>query len=542
MATLMLRFPAGRYHATPSGHHVNEGLIEWPPSPWRILRALLSVGYTKLGWDAGMEEPWRSSPPDAARSLFMKLAAALPTYSLPAVTGAHSRHWMPVGKLKGAREDTTLVFDTWAQLAGGELAVKWDVELDDGELTLLGQLADHLGYLGRSESWVTARLLDPRELQEQREIVFDCVAETAVSPGPAWEQVGLLAPLTAPAYDMWREAALSSASGPKEAMAATRSSVAARKKMDDLAEPYPQDLLACLQVDTAWLRKFGWSQPPGSRRVLYWRRSITVNSEVTRWADTKSRERTEFVLLSMTSQTGNDHALPSLVRSLPQGEMLHRQAVAARMRFAPQGHSPALTGCDELGVPLRGRHAHAHVLSLDLDGDGHMDHLLVWAPGGLDSLDLQALRWTRRTYTRGGVGALRLGWAGAGERKDLRALASPHGDRLGKTIGCGRVWTSATPFVPPRHVKVRGSNSLEGQVLAELASRGLPAPEAIEVLDPRHDEHARVLRLHTRVRRYGDPPPVDAGFALRMHFEHGIDGPLCLGYASHFGLGRFECE
>ena len=51
MPTLSIRFPAGRYHATPWGHHVNEGLIEWPPSPWRLLRALLSVGYTSGLWD-----------------------------------------------------------------------------------------------------------------------------------------------------------------------------------------------------------------------------------------------------------------------------------------------------------------------------------------------------------------------------------------------------------------------------------------------------------------------------------------------------------
>ena len=42
MIALSVRFIAGRYHATPWGHHVNEGLIEWPPSPWRILRALLA--------------------------------------------------------------------------------------------------------------------------------------------------------------------------------------------------------------------------------------------------------------------------------------------------------------------------------------------------------------------------------------------------------------------------------------------------------------------------------------------------------------------
>ena len=40
---IKLTFPAGRYHATPWGRHVNEGVPEWPPSPWRLLRALVAV-------------------------------------------------------------------------------------------------------------------------------------------------------------------------------------------------------------------------------------------------------------------------------------------------------------------------------------------------------------------------------------------------------------------------------------------------------------------------------------------------------------------
>ena len=50
MPNLVFRFPAGHYHATPWGNHVNEGLIEWPPSPWRVVRALLATGFSKLGW------------------------------------------------------------------------------------------------------------------------------------------------------------------------------------------------------------------------------------------------------------------------------------------------------------------------------------------------------------------------------------------------------------------------------------------------------------------------------------------------------------
>src|SRR6476469_2198519 len=101
MPKIGLRFPAGRYHATPWGNHVNEGLIEWPPSPWRLLRALIATGYTKLGWPG-------DGPPPAGRSLIEKLAGVLPSYRLPDAVGTHSRHYMPMARFKNGREETTL--------------------------------------------------------------------------------------------------------------------------------------------------------------------------------------------------------------------------------------------------------------------------------------------------------------------------------------------------------------------------------------------------------------------------------------------------
>ena len=32
MVAIEFRFLNRRYHATPWGHHVNEGAVEWPPS------------------------------------------------------------------------------------------------------------------------------------------------------------------------------------------------------------------------------------------------------------------------------------------------------------------------------------------------------------------------------------------------------------------------------------------------------------------------------------------------------------------------------
>jgi len=93
--------------------------------------------------------------------------------------------------------------------------------------------------------------------------------------------------------------------------------------------------------------------------------------------------------------------------------------------------------------------------------------------------------------------------------------------------------------VPPRFVKRRGRNSLEGQVLAELDSRGLPPPAQI-VICP---DKSVAMRHFVRVRHRGSsPPPVDAGYALRITWNQPVDGPIVVGYASHFGLGLFVAE
>src|SRR5690606_15980622 len=107
--TVKLTFPGRRYHATPWSHHVNEGLIEWPPSPWRVLRALIATGYSKLHWPAG-------SPPQVAVTLIEKLSSVLPRYRLPKAVGTHSRHYMPMARFDKGREQTTLVLDTWAHI------------------------------------------------------------------------------------------------------------------------------------------------------------------------------------------------------------------------------------------------------------------------------------------------------------------------------------------------------------------------------------------------------------------------------------------
>lgn len=525
MPTLRLRFPAGRYHATPWGHHVNEGLVEWPPSPWRIIRALVACGYAT--------QQWTELPP-TARSLVEALATTLPRYRLPPATLAHSRHYMPLGTFDKGREKTTLVFDAWADVGNGELEVRWDVELGLEEQRLLRTLAAALGYFGRSESWVEATVIDQSADDATADDAFP--HSDAYRPTGEWEQVSIMAPEPPSSYATWREHAITEAVA-KLALPAGKRTKAHEKKIAAVVAPYPVDVVDAIQRDTAWWKAHRWSQPPGSRRVVYWRRADGLRVTTPTRARPATAPSVEMMLLAITTPSGSTSALPSTARTLPQAELLHRALVSR----AGNGHRidcPELTGRDDRARPLAG-HRHAHVLPLDLDGDGRLEHIVVYAPMQLSHQAQHAIRNLRRTWTKGGVGELQLAIAGHGRLEDLRKLPAPFANAIHGLLGDpsgSRTWVSDTVFVPPRHLKRRGRNTLAGQVNDELTARGLPAAR-FEVLPWNEQNYALRHAVRVRTRR---PPPIDLGLVLRLSFDSPVRGPIMLGYGAHFGLGRFR--
>lgn len=546
MPTLRFRFPGGRYHATPWGHHVNEGQVEWPPSPWRLLRALIACGFSTQRW---------SEVPPVARRLIEKLSSSLPLYRVPEASTAHSRHFMPIGSLDKGREKTTLVFDTWADVGDGELLVRWPCDLDEEEHRLLCELAAGLGYLGRSESWVEAALVTDDIGPTSGFNTLPAVEASRCEPG--WEQISLMAPTRSTDYATWRSAAAEKAlAGLPLPEGKKKPTAKLLKDRAKAVEAYPTDLIDCLTKDTAWWKGRGWSQPPGSQRVIYRRRcdaALQVGAPQQRRRSAAGlKPAPTTVLLSLTTPSGNKSALPPHHRTLPQAERFHDQLV----RWLGKGQPvdcPAITGRDAQGQPLHDGHRHAHIVPLDLTKDhGRLDHLLIHAPMGLCRDALGAIRGVRRTWMKGGAGELQLAIAGIGDLEMLRRLPAPLGLKIAPLLGPpegARTWVSRTPFIPPRFLKPRGSNSLLGQINAELASRGLPPAEQYD--DLTRDERYRHFRHFIRSRKKGGtPPPIDHGFALRLHFAEPlfVEGQwqaqrlLTLGYGSHFGLGLFISE
>lgn len=521
---LQLAFPGRGYHATPWGSHVNEGHVEWPPSPWRLLRALLSTGFTKLGWAA-------ARPPDVACSLIERLAAIPPSFTLPPVSLAHTRHYVD------AADKRPLIFDAWAHLED-VVEVIWDVELPAPERSLLATLAEHLGYLGRAESWVDARLVDGPPTSRGT----PCRPDAGGPPGPRFEPLRVLCPQSAATFVGWRaeqvatiEAALLPASGKSM-------TVQQQKKFAKAKEPFPADLIAALCADTGVIQAQGWSAAPGSREVVYWRRADALSTGTPQARSPSQVPAAAFALLAITTPSRGTSALPPLSRVFPQGRLLHRAlASIVNKQF---GGDPALAlsllGRDGEGPSIR-EHRHAHALFLDLDGDQRLDHALIFAPMGLDGAAQAVLRRLRRTFMKGGAGELQLALAGLGDANTLRLMVHPLGDALTKVLGQAEGaadWISATPYVAPRLLKTRGRDSLDGLIRSECAARGFPPLLSVAILDRGAEDEARTMR-HYVLHDDRHQPPMPVRWSLRLRFEGPVRGPICLGYGAHVGLGRF---
>ncbi|MBE3072414.1 MAG: type I-U CRISPR-associated protein Cas5/Cas6 [Acidobacteria bacterium] len=147
MIRISLRFTGGRFHATPWGHHVNEGVAEWPPSPWRLLRGLAATLHS-CGGDMDASVAWR---------MLTKLTEP-PMFTLPSATIGQTRHYLSLNKPE--RYKTALTFDSFVAVdPASRVVVHWPYELGDAEREVLSRLLERLPYVGRAESWCDAALL-----------------------------------------------------------------------------------------------------------------------------------------------------------------------------------------------------------------------------------------------------------------------------------------------------------------------------------------------------------------------------------------------
>lgn len=202
-----------------------------------------------------------------------------------------------------------------------------------------------------------------------------------------------------------------------------------------------------------------------------------------------------------------------------------------------------ISGRDDNGRPVRDpTHPHAFWLPEDARDDGWIDHLIVFIAGGMNNdvrlrLDRITRLWLapRGVRKRGGnnlaIAEWRLAVEGFGFPEDFAG-----GSRL---LARSRTWRSVTPFLASGHLKKTG---YRGEVLRLLRRRRIAA-EGVRIAEVEEITVGGVFRrtrdFH-RFRSRGRERHRDlSGAFLDIRFPEAIQGPLALGYASHFGLGMF---
>lgn len=486
MIGLELRFLAGRFHGNSWHHAHNEGVPEWPPSPWRVLRALVSAAYAA------------EVPPAQVEPLLEKLRE-LPRYRLPLAVDGHTRHYMP--DTGDANHKKAKVFDAFVAVDGGArqpepVIMAWAVSLTPEERDLLTRLCRRVSYLGRAESWTDVSLVDVEGDQwecwpDEHEIRAGATTLMALEP--------------AESFDSW------STAQPKP------------KKGPDV----PRTLWDVLTFGGERYRDEGWSAVPGTRIVRY------------------VFERPPFRRAVAPTSARRDARRPTVARYAIRSPVLPRVqealAVGERLRISLMSQSRKVSGDARSVFTGHGESASEHRHAMYLSSSDHpqnssrglIDHLVVAAKAGFEEQDVVALQRLRRLWGRGGHD-LELILVGVGDATDFGGMDLPQAPALATSC----IWESATPFVPVRHPKtVRGqeTNTIEDQLRLGCEQLLGVSPIAVAPMG----ERVEWSRFRRRRSDGGGRRGPDRAYGARLTFDQPVQGPIALGYGAHFGLGLF---
>lgn len=486
MVGIQFNFTANRYHATQWGRHVNEGVLEWPPSPWRILRGIIAT------WKRTLP----SIPGNRVFPILEMLATERPSYSLPPASASHTRHYMPYNQ--GRRERTTLVIDSFIaiQPAKPVVAIWQNVELTQNQTDDLNSILRNMPYLGRAESWVDASIISnfPDPNSEPM--------ENGALPEGDIETVRTLVPRTP-------------------------------LQIEDL------------MVETSDLRRGGRIDPEAAQWWLYTRKSncfTTFRSQ--RTTRPERRAGVQVVRFALSSKV-----LPLTKDTLRWGDLARRSAMSLYGRQNKGAKSPKLSGRDASGKPMKG-HQHAFYLPTDEDGDGHLDHLTIWTPGALNAKEFQAVVSIPTLNRGGAREPVQLAYQAHGRESDFVGVSSLFCESKRWRSLTPYVLTRHIKFRGPKDENGRKHivDSPEDQIKREVSLRWPDVPDLVrteikgprERIAPMQEGRSSGFRPFEFFRYRQSGSNGGGAFNFEIEFDEPVGGrPMALGFACHYGLGLF---
>jgi len=494
------RFWLGRFHATRWRQNPFEDRYgEWPPSPWRFLRALAArwFQYSRETGDADVEK---------RRRVLNALSGSVPSFYLPAQAyrGPALRQYQPIdigwsdpaakaAAVKAANK--TLVADAYWCVPSDDSVIWWwhDVHLAEDERELLVELLCRLLYFGRAETRCQFRALScpPAEQESNCHLVPN-------DPGG-----GVPVLVVEPSHQL-NEAALLSAT-------------------DD-----PALRRASVPPGTAWY--FAMLPPKPADTLMLSHPNIIFDSKV------------QFAVGGRVyPPPGEWVKLVERMRGTAVRSLCERTASKKRyedLTPSERERIRAFVGKDRDGMPLTD-HSHPYFCVWP-DEAGEPTRVIVWRSTPFNSDEMQAL-WASA--------ASEIAWRPLVEGHwSVRMVPLPAQTQVPPGfLGPATEWRSVTPFVPPaerrrfrKSGKERPGETVQRNLERLLLKLGFPSPLEVTV----QDQPAWIKLHQTKERRKQvvetGTPFVRPGYLVKIRFSAPIKGPILVGDSSHFGLGLFR--
>ena len=529
MLTIQIKLPWERYHAHPWGQ--NPGRVsepEWPPSPWRLLRALAAAWFrVNPGCPA----------PDELSALLETLARELPHIGVGKVAFAKTVHYQPNYKHSSSDADLATYGRTRHEnlfaATAAPLCFRWtSTTLDEAQTALLRTLLENVAYFGRADSICEAEVITT----EPPDIAWckPCLSESGIPQkriSQTCRDVFCPNPADFRATDLW----ILRANADRGEDQSNQPTVPKHLINQLLAADMRVDggILVSYQMPDGWPRKWlvTTAQTTRARAVA---EDISIGPKVA-----------HYLRFSLQCR------VPVAARFAVDVANLFHKTVC---KILDDHNSPALTG--------KGISGHQHAFYLPTSDGTALTDLHIWCPLGFTRQEMDIL--TRVRHLRWGKSRFEINPVLIAATKKVPADAG---------LSCGtaaKVWESVTPFVPPLHFyrgskenpKFNAATSPEKQLFDCLKDAGLEKSVFIERIAPtaQHGNwdivrvdvgNAAAARgfangVSAAVHQNSSTPANTreirrVGFFFRLTFNEPISLPRpALGHSSHFGLGLFQ--
>jgi CRISPR-associated protein Csb2 len=449
MTTIQLTFPWGRFCATPWG--INASRLrepEWPPSPWRLLRALVSAWFRA--------HPGQVPSADCI-ALVETLGRELPEIGTGKVSFGYTVHWQPNYGAAGTEDKAEASYkntrhENHFAAVPGPVFFRWQKAALTPELRCLMELLlAELAYFGRAESLCHAELC---ETEPSETDTGWCKPTDGRKISATCRDVFCAIPTDFRFTDLWsRRADNLTPDSPNAPAHLVDRLLSSDMKADGAA-------WRSYQMPEGWPHKWVVRTPLTAHSLC--KITPSVGSKVAHYLCFSLQCRVPLqpkFIVSLSEQfraAANSHLCKVYGDGTPS--------------FALFGHS------EDRPEDAIGDHQHAFYLPMATKDDPHrfLSNLHIWCPYGFTQAEVEILLRINR-----------LNW-GSGKypvRPVLTSLSKePPSDApfsTGKTKS--KLWRSASPFVPPRYfyrgrgakVKLKEKDRPELQLAECLEAAGI---------------------------------------------------------------------